>query len=127
MDDIRTVAPRPSKAALRHGGYLDGRAAMEDGDELISFIRGTESGDCPPVESSGDSQSGPGATFAVQNKAKTRSVVSKAIIKDSVDYFCTKISPRLHGLILLNIVSTVSVKLQRVLLAHHRLLRQGLF
>lgn len=106
MDDLRTVAPRPGKAALRHGYLPEGRAAIEDGDELVLFIRGTESGDCPPLESSGESLLGPGAN-SQRALAKTRSDLNKAIMKDSVDYFCTKISPRLHGLILLNVVSTV--------------------
>jgi len=101
MDDLDTAAPliRPGKATQRHQG---GRI-LENGDDLIVPIKDPVNGSPSPGAKAMEVQAG----LSIQPglKAGPRTGLQRAFSS----WPCLNMSPRLQGLILLNLVSFVFV------------------
>ena len=99
MDDLDTAATiRVGKATQRHHG---GRI-LEDGDDLIVPVRDPESGGPSPAAKALEMQAG-SSTQALKNGPRTG--LQRALSRDGISWSCFNMSPRLQGLILLNLVS----------------------
>lgn len=98
MDDLN-IAARPGKATQRHlhGG--------RDEEDLIVPVRDPEAGNPSPSGKAMEIQSGPSIQVL---KAGPRTGLQRPLSKDGINWPCLNISPRLQGLILLNLVSFVS-------------------
>lgn len=98
MDDLDIAAPRPGKATQRHlhGG--------RDGEDLIVPVRDPETGGPSPAGKALEIQPGPSIPVM---KAGPRSGLQRALSRDGISWPCLNMSPRLQGLILLNLVRFV--------------------
>jgi hypothetical protein len=97
MDDLNTAALGKATQRHLHGGRI------EDGDDLIVPIRDPESGGPSPAAKAMEIQAGPSIQVL---KAGPRTGLQRAFSRDGISWPCLNMSPRLQGLILLNLVSS---------------------
>jgi hypothetical protein len=102
MDDSSATTPliRPGKATLRSGRIIE-----ENGEDLIVPIRDPEAGGPSPAAKAMEIQAGPSIQPVL--KAGPRTGLQRTFSRDGISWPCLNMSPRLQGLILLNLVRIV--------------------
>lgn len=102
MEDLKSPAPRPGTAIQRHGRVAEGGRLQEDGEDLIIPLKDPESGSPSPLTKSLEVQVS--SPVPQTSKPGLRSRLHRALLRDSIVWPCARMSPRLQGLVLLNLV-----------------------
>ena len=103
MEDLKSSpAARPGTAILRHGRLTEGGRLLDDGEDVVIPLKDPESATASPLTKSLEVQQS--SPVPQTSKPGFRSRLHRALVRDNIAWPCLRMSPRLQGLVLLNLV-----------------------